>query len=117
MSSLECIDPGLLQLANSLGKPAQSVACAADGALNTRNEFTHPGSVAAMDQEVSEMMELITPELEDKCPEECMFLTAYTYEDIKNAFPHRFSQVSSWGDLTDWNARTSQLAFLPCHCS
>eukprot|EP00198_Chlamydomonas_reinhardtii_P010148 XP_001699485.1 predicted protein [Chlamydomonas reinhardtii] len=84
------VEPG--DLANSLGKPAQSVACAADGALNTRNEFTHPGSVAAMDQEVSEMMELITPpELEDKCPEECMFLTAY--EDIKNAFPHRFSQV------------------------
>ncbi|PNW76663.1 hypothetical protein CHLRE_11g467783v5 [Chlamydomonas reinhardtii] len=92
VSFLEYRDPGLLQLANSLGKPAQSVACAADGALNTRNEFTHPGSVAAMDQEVSEMMELITPpELEDKCPEECMFLTAY--EDIKNAFPHRFSQV------------------------
>jgi hypothetical protein len=82
-------DPQLQQLAQSMGMATTAeVARQADGVITRRNQHIHPGSKEALDSEVSALQGLITPALEQMCPQECRFLRAYG--DVKGAFPTRF---------------------------
>lgn len=70
-------------------EPAQVVS-QADAVISRQNAGWHVPfvSLAELEQEVEVVQRSITPQLQDRCRWECIFIKAYP--DIKRAFPTRF---------------------------
>ncbi len=76
------------QVAQGVGMAGAAFAQQADSVVRLCMQQIKSSSLAALETEVQALRGLITPALEQLCPEECRFLQAY--EDIKASFPQRF---------------------------
>lgn len=84
-------DPLLQRLADATGLPSNELVTWADAVITARNAAVHPVNKAALDEEVRQVRQLLTPEVESlstTCKWACRFLARY--EAIVNAFPQEF---------------------------
>ncbi|PNH08956.1 hypothetical protein TSOC_004477 [Tetrabaena socialis] len=79
----------LQELTVGMDMTCEDVAELANDVLVRHNGHIHPGSLAALEEEVDIIRRCMTPALERLCPQECGFLEAY--ELIKDAFPDQFA--------------------------
>ncbi|KAG2482766.1 hypothetical protein HYH03_018306 [Edaphochlamys debaryana] len=72
-----------------MGLTPVAMARNADAVLTRCTAGVHPGSLQDLEGEVAAVRSLVTPELQQQCPQECHFLAAYE-QQLKAAYPDRF---------------------------
>ena len=87
-SSLGTGHPGVASLAQSLTTPPAVLVDQLDRVVTRRNGMLHPVDLATLNDEVDDMVQLITPSLQRLCKWECIIVQ--NYAAIKAAFPGNF---------------------------